>query len=298
MALRQQHTPGDWALLFGLVVMWGSTFLCNKLGVATISPLTLVAARLSVGALTLLALLVSIGVRLPPLGRVWLSYLVLGIIGNALPFYLITWGQQVVDSAVAGIFMAVMPLATLVLAHFAVRGEEITTARLVGFGLGFAGIVLLMDPTALLDVGGAAREVAAQLAILGAALCYAANSVLARLLVREAFLSAAAGTLLVSAVCVVPLAVALDAPWTNDPSAVSIAAAAWLGIGPTAIATIIYYRLISSAGPTFMSLVNYLIPAVAVFLGVSLLGEEPGVNAYAGLACILCGIAVSQTRRR
>jgi drug/metabolite transporter (DMT)-like permease len=121
---------------------------------------------------------------------------------------------------------------------------------------------------------------------------------MARLLVRSDFLVASTGTLLVSSVIVIPLTLALDTPWTLQPSASSVAAIVWLGVGPTAIATILYFRLISSAGPTFMSLVNYLSPAVAVFLGVTLLGEEPGVNAYAGLVLILGGIALTQWRGR
>lgn len=104
--------------------------------------------------------------------------------------------------------------------------------------------------------------------------------------------------MLMSALLAVPLALVLNTPWSLDPSGASIAAIVWLGVGPTAIATILYFKLISSAGPTFMSFVNYLSPAVAVFLGVVLLNEKPGANAYAGLALILTGIAVSQWRRR
>jgi drug/metabolite transporter (DMT)-like permease len=140
--------------------------------------------------------------------------------------------------------------------------------------------------------------VISQLAVLCGALCYSANSIMARLLIKNDFLVASAGTMLVSTVVVVPLALVFSAPSTLQPSGSSIAAIVWLGVGPTAIATILYFRLISSAGPTFMSLVNYLSPAIAVFLGVALLGEKPGVNAYAGLALILVGIAVVSTRRR
>ena len=280
--------------------MWGSSFMFNKLGVATVAPLTLVAARLAIGALTLVVLLYARGIKLPPVGPIWVAYAVLGIVGNALPFFLITWGQQVVDSALAGILMAVMPLATLVLAHFLVRGERMTPQRVSGFVLGFFGIVLLMERAAVGETGSAsaALQVISQLSILCAALCYAANSVMARLLIRSDFLSAATGTLLVSAALVVPLAVAFDAPWRLQPSATSVAAIVWLGIGPTGVATILYYKLISAAGPTFMSLVNYLSPVVAVLLGVTLLDEHPGVNAYAGLVLILSGIALSQWRRR
>jgi drug/metabolite transporter (DMT)-like permease len=262
-----------------------------------VPPLTLVAGRLTIGALTLLVLLYARGVRLPPPGPIWLAYGILGVVGNALPFFLITWGQQVVDSALAGILMAAMPLATLVLAHFLVQGEHMTGARVTGFALGFVGIVFLMEPAAAAGLGGAVLQVISQLSILGGALCYSANSIMARLMIRTDFLVAATGTLLVSSLLVLPLALLLDRPWTLRPSASSVASIVWLGVGPTAIATILYYQLISSAGPTFMSLVNYLSPAIAVFLGVTLLGEHPGVNAYAGLVLILTGIALSQWRR-
>jgi drug/metabolite transporter (DMT)-like permease len=296
--MQQHRTLEDWALLLALVAMWGSSFMFNKLGLATVPPATLVAGRLAVGAFTMLVLVHARGLRLPRGKAVWAAYAVLGIVGNAAPFFFITWGQQAIDSAVAGILMAAMPLATLVLAHFLVQGEAMTANRVLGFALGFAGIVFLMEPAAVAGLGGSALQILSQLAILCGALCYSANSVMARLLVKTDFMMAAAGTLLVAAVLMVPIALLYDRPWTLSPSFSSTAAIAWLGVGPTAVATILYFRLISSAGPTFMSLVNYLSPAVAVFLGVSLLDEKPGVAAYAGLALILGGTALSQWRRR
>lgn len=236
--------------------MWGSSFMFIKIGIATVPPATLVAARLLLGAVTMLAILYARGVRLPPLGRIWLSYAALGIVGNCTPFFLITWGQLRIESALAGILMAIMPLATLVLAHFAVQGEHMTRQRVFGFVLGFAGIVFLMEPAAVAGIGGEAARVISQLAILGGALCYACNSVLARLLVKSDFMAAATGTLIVASVVMVPIALMFDRPWLIEPSGQSTAAILWLGVGPTAVATICYYRLISSAGPTFMAIVN------------------------------------------
>lgn len=296
--MQQQRTLRDWALLLSLVAMWGSSFMFNKIALASVPPATVVAARLALGAVTLLAIVYARGARLPPLGRIWAAYAVLGFVGNALPFYLIAWGQQFVDSALAGILIAGMPLATLVLAHFLVQGERMTLNRTAGFALGFAGIVLLMEPAAVAGLGGAAIQILAQLAVLGGALCYSANSVLARLMIKTDFLAAATGTLVLAAVMMVPVALVHDPPWALQPSFGSIASIVWLGIGPTAVATICYFALIGSAGPTFMSLVNYLSPAVAVFLGVALLGEQPGVTAYAGLGMILLGIALSQWATR
>jgi drug/metabolite transporter (DMT)-like permease len=289
----------DWVLLLALVAMWGSAFMFNKLGVATVPPATLVAGRLLIGALVLLVVVHALGARLPPLGRNWLPYLVLALVGNCIPFYVIVWGQKTVDSALAGILMAAMPLVTLILAHFFVQGERMTRKRAAGFALGFLGIVLLIGPAALTGIGGSALQVISQLAVLAGALCYATNSVLTRLMVKgNNVLIASAAMLLVAAVLMLPVALILDRPWTLAPSFSSTAAIVWLGIGPTAVATLCYFKLIGSAGPTFMSLVNYLSPPVAVFLGVTLMGEHPGVEAYTGLALILAGIALSQLRRR
>ncbi len=295
--MSTQRTPRDWMLLLALVAMWGSSFMFNRIAVASLPPWTVVAGRIGIAALVLTIIVYAVGKRLPPLGRVWVPYAVIALIGNALPFYLITWGQLIVESALAGILMAVMPLATMVLAHFLVSGEHLTRERATGFTLGFAGIILLMGPAALAGIGGEAIRVVSQLAVLGGALCYALQSVLARLILKGDLIVAAAATLLVAGVMVVPVALWVDRPWTLAPSGASAAAVLWLGIAPTALATILYFMLIRSAGPSFMSLVNYLSPGVALLLGLWVMGEQPHVYAYFGLALILTGIAVTQHRR-
>jgi drug/metabolite transporter (DMT)-like permease len=295
--MSRHHSVREWSLLIALVGMWGSSFMFIKIGVSTVPPTTLVASRLVLGALILLALMRIRGVKLPPWGAQWMIYCALGLVGNAIPFYLITWGQRVVDSALAGILMAVMPLATLTLAHYLVHGERMTARRVSGFAAGFFGIVLLMGPAALHGLGGAGTDLIYQLAVLCGALCYAANSVMARLLIKGDLLTASTATLLAAAAITMPLALLIDTPWTLSPSIASASAIIWLGIGPTAVATICYYAVIRLAGPTFMSLVNYLSPVVAVVLGIGLMHEHPGPNAYAGLAFILSGIALSQFRR-
>lgn len=295
--MSTQRTLNDWLLLLALVAMWGSSFMFNRIAVASLPPWTVVAGRIGLAALVLTLIVYALGRRLPPPGRGWWPYVVVALIGNAIPFYLITWGQQVVESALAGILMAVMPLATLLLAHFLVAGEHLTRQRATGFAVGFSGIVLLMGPAALAGVGGEAVSVISQLAVLGGALCYALQSVLTRLIIKGDVLVAAAATLLVASVIVVPVALWNDRPWQLEPGTVSLAAVVWLGVGPTALATILYFQLIRSAGPTFMSLVNYLSPSVALFLGLVVMGEHPPTTAYLGLALILAGIAVSQRRR-
>ena len=287
----------DWAMLLALVAFWGSNFMFVKVGVSAVPPATLVAARLLVGAVILVAVVRALGYAFPPLGRSWLTYLVIALVGNCLPFWFISWGQQHIDSALAGILMAVMPLVTLMLAHRFVPDERMTAYRLAGFLLGFFGIVLLMGPAALSGLGGAPREVIGQLSVLCGAVCYSANSVIARVKLRVNLLVAAAATVAIAAAITVPVALVMDRPWQLRPDWSTVAVIAWIGIGPTAISTLIYFELIRSAGATFMSLVNYLVPCVALGVGVALLGEMPGASAYAGLALILAGIGVTRVRR-
>ncbi len=287
----------DWGLLAALAALWGSNFMFIKLGVATVPPATLVASRLVIGAIILVAVVRALGYTFPPLGRAWASYVVLAFVGNCLPFWLITAGQQSIDSALAGILMAIMPLATLVLAHYVVAGERMSRNRLIGFILGFAGIAVLMGPAALSGLGGSSLEILAQLLVLAGALCYATQSVLVRRMLKGDVMVASAAIIFIAALISLPVALVVDQPWNLSPSQASVHAVIWIGIGPTALATIVYLKLIDSAGPTFMSLTNYCIPVVALLLGVMFLGEEPGANAYTGLLMILAGIAISQVRR-
>jgi len=291
------HTVKDWGLLAALVVLWGSNFMFIKLGVAAVPPATLVATRLVIGAVILIAVIRAMGYIFPPVGRAWLPYVVLAVIGNCMPFWFITWGQKSIDSALAGVLMAIMPLTTLLLAHFFVAGEHMTRYRVAGFLLGFMGIVVLMGPAALDGLGGSPIEILAQLSVLAGALCYAVNGVIIRVALKDEVMVASAAIIAIAAVISVPVALAVDQPWRLDPSWTAVSILAWIGIGPTAIATLVHLKLIGSAGPTFMSLVNYCIPVVALLVGVALLGEEPGANAYWGLLLILAGIALSQLRR-
>jgi len=294
----QSRTLKDWGLLATLVVLWGSNFMFVKLGVATVPPATLAAGRLLVAAVTLVAVIRALGYRFPPRGLVWIHYTILAVVGNSLPFFLISWGQQTIDSSLAGILMAIMPLATLLMAHLWVTDERLTRNRAVGFGLGFVGIVMLIGPAALAGLGGSAARILAQLSVLGGALCYASQSVLVRVTLRGDVMVASAAIVAIAAAISLPIALVIDQPWNLSPSTTSVWAVVWMGIGPTAIATLAFIKLIGSAGPTFMSLVNYGVPVVAVFLGVVMLGEAPNANAYTGLLLILTGIAVSQLRRR
>ena len=289
-----RHSLRDWASLLVLVVVWGTGFAFIHLAVQSIPPLSLAAGRIVSGAAVLYVAVRAAGLRLPPPGRIWLHFLVLGIVGNLLPFYLISWGQERVASGVAGILMAMNPLVTLVLAHFFVLGEYLSRNRVSGFALGFAGVVVLIGPEALLGIGSGGSDVVRQGAVLGGSLCDATNAILARRMPATHPLVAAAAVLLIASIVVVPGALIVDSPLELAPSAQSLAALAWLGLVPTAVATVVYFRVVASAGPTFLSLVNYPVPVVAVLTGAVVFGEQPEWTALVGLALILGGIALSQ----
>lgn len=277
--------------------MWGTAFAFIRRAVESVPPIDVATGRIVSAALLLGVAVPLSGLRFPRPGRIWLHFLVLGIVGNALPFCLISWGQQRIDSGLAAILMAGNPLATLVLAHGFVPGERMTGGRILGFGLGFLGIVVLIGPEALRELADTPSDAARQGAVLSGALCYAVNSILVRRMPETPALVASAGVLAAACLVMVPVAVLLAPPQAQPASLGSLAAVAWLGIVPTALATIVYFRVIASAGPTFLSLVNYLVPLVALVAGFAAYGEQPSANAVAALVLVLSGIAMAQWRR-
>lgn len=294
--MRKLRPLSDWLMLFALVACWGSTFSLNKVALASLAPLTVVALRLSIAAMVLVAvmLLQQRSLRLP--WRRWGLFIIFAIIGNCLPFYLIGWGQQKIDSALAGILMAIIPLLTLLLSHFLIATERITRNKLLGFVIGFGGIVMLVGSAALQNLGGA--TLIAQLAVLGGAACYAVNVVITPYNRVTSTLVTSTATLLIASVIMLPIAFARHPAASLTFSADALLAIVTLGIFGTALPTLIFYRLVASAGPTFYSLINYLIPLWAVIAGALFLHERPDWNAYAALALILGGIGVSQIKRQ
>lgn len=288
----------DWALLSALVGLWGTAFLFIKLTLESLPPTTLVASRLLIAACVLTVAVRLRGQHLPTSMRIWRKYLLMGFVGNALPFTLISWGQIRVDSSITGILMGVMPLVTLLLAQWFVPGERLTPRSALGFTVGFLGLLVLSGPDALLEIGGEASQLVRQAAILGGAVCYAVNSILARRLATLDALVSSATVMWAATAIMLPIACLNDQPWTLRPSAVAIVSAVWLGLGATALATIVYFVLVKSAGPTFLSLMNYVIPVVALLAGVLVLDEPLPNTAVIGLALILAGLGISQLRAR
>ena len=290
-----------WILLLALVAMWGSSFMLTKVAVSALSPSSVVAGRVVIATVILGIAMVFLGRRLPRWGRHWVFFIAMAVMGNCLPFWLISWGQRGIDSGLAGILMAVMPLATLVLAHVFVEGERLTAARAAGFATGFAGVVVLIGPEAVMEVAGAGSHLLSELAVLGGALCYAVATIIARRRPDSDALVAATGVAIAASVIMAPMAMATAAaaggPLESPVPAASLAAVAILGVVSTALATVVYFKLIALAGPSFLSLINYLIPLWAVLVGMAVLDERPDWTALAALALVLLGIALSELKR-
>lgn len=288
---RAPHA-GDWLALAGLTVMWGSAFLFTELALAALAPSVIVAGRILVAAGFLSVLLVARGLRLPRDVRAWLPMAGVALFGNVVPFHLVTWGQQFIPSALAGVLMAMMPLFVLSLAHFLVPGARLTGFRVAGFVAGFLGVAIIIGPEALAGIQGNMSLLGA-LAVLGAAFSYAVSTIIARLSPAARPLVLAAGMLLIGSLVTTPLALAA----LPAPAALSLTAAAamlFLGVLSTGYATVLYYRVVQGPGPAFLSLVNYLVPAWAVAAGALVLGESLPPAAYGGMLLILAGIALSE----
>jgi drug/metabolite transporter (DMT)-like permease len=281
----------NWTLLLGLVALWGTSFMFTAISVSTVDPISVVFYRLALGALVLSLVVYARGHSIPRDWRTWAGFLVMAIVGNALPFFLISWGQQEVDSGVAGMIMAIMPLLTMVFAHYFVVDEKLNRYKLIGFALGITGVTLLLGP--VFEGGG--REFWSGLAIFTAASCYAVNSILIKRLPRFSPMVGACGVLIMASLVMLPIWLVL-APENKALSQDSMMSVIWLGIGPTGIATIILFAVIDRAGPTFLSTINYLIPVVAFLCGAWLLSEPVSWQHFVALATILGGIGITRIR--
>ena len=298
-ALRQG--PAEWALLCTLVVLWGSSFMLVRVSLEAFTPLAVTAGRLLIGAGVLALVLAALRRRVSRQPRHWLFFLAMASLGNVAPFFLIAWGQMAIPSGLTGILMAVMPLTVLLMAHFLVAGERLTRRRLAGFALGFLGVVVLTGPDARAVLVGREASFISQLAVLGAALCYGVAAIVARrgpvlhpVVVAAPVLAIAgilAGTLLLAAGAGGESgAVAMHGPVERWPAAAMLA----LGALSTGLATVVYFTLIARAGPTFLSLINYLIPVWAVVLGAVALDERLPPRAFVALALILAGVVLAR----
>jgi len=287
-----------WLLLFTIVALWGSAFGITELAIEAFTPIALVTGRMILAAVLLMLVVLIRGQSLPKSLDFWMFSLGMAIAGNCLPFWLISAAQQEIDSGLAGILMSIMPLTTLLLAHFFIEGEHLSGRKLLGFAIGFVGIIVLIGPEALLELRGEGTALLAEIAALVAAVCYAGNAIIARK--RPPFdpIVAAAGTMIVGAVIMIPIGF-WDLPsQIANASSKGLVAAIALAVLASAVAPVVFLRLIALAGPSFVAFINYLIPLWAVLIGLLLLGEEPRWTAIVALALILSGLAVSETSSR
>jgi drug/metabolite transporter (DMT)-like permease len=285
----------DYIWLASLSVLFGLSFTLTSIGVRDIPPISLAAGRLLIAFLLLYPLMRLNGQKMPDVGPIWIAILASGLFGNALPFALISWGQVTVQAGLTAIFMAVMPLATILFAHVFTDEEKLDRWKVVGVMFGLIGVVVLMGWSALNVLGD---DLLRQAAILLAAICYAINAIITRKLTRLPRWSAMSALMLAGSLWLVPVSLFVDGPWEVRPSLASGLSLLALAIGPTAIATVMILRIIDRQGASFLSQINFLVPIVGMVFGVWVLSESFPANAYVALLIILAGIGISRLSGR
>jgi drug/metabolite transporter (DMT)-like permease len=284
----------EWLLLIALSVLWGGTFLFAEIALAEVRPFTLVLGRVGFAALILLAAVYLTGHRMPGKASAWRPFLIMGALNNLFPFSLIFWGQTEITGGLASILNATTPLFSVVLAHCLTRDERITGGRLAALTLGIGGVAVMIGPEALQGLG---LHLLAQIAVLGAALSYALAGIYGRRFKGQSPLVTAAGQVSATAVMMLPIALALDEPWTGpSPGVASWAAILGLALLSTALAYILYFRILATAGATNLLLVTFLIPVSAVLLGALVLGERLDLEQIVGMILIGLGLAAIDGR--
>ena len=295
-AAEAARPAAHWLLLMSLVALWGSSPAVNKVALEGLPPSVIVGLRMAIAAVLLLGLSAVRGVRLP-LGRDHLVFYVLaGIFGSALPFFLITWGQQAVPSGLTAVFFAIMPLSTLLLAHFWLAGERLSARRTTGFSIGFLGILVLVGRDALAELAGAQGLLIFELSIMAGAFCYAINAIVARLRPEGDLIAMAGGATLLSALLTLPPALILHPPASLGLTPSGTIAVLSLGLFSTALPTVLFLQLVTLAGASFASMVNYLIPVWGLMVGMTVMGEALQPRAVAALLLILGGIMLAERR--
>lgn len=289
-------SPLEWAMLLALALVWGASFFFNSIAVAQVPVLTVVLVRVGLAAIILLLILRMLGERMPRDRRAWTAFFAMGLMNNAIPFSLIVWGQQHIASSLASILNASTPLFTVLLAHVLTRDERMTGGKLAGVLIGFVGVAVLIGTAVLHDLG---VNVAAQIACLGAALLYAFAGIFGRRF-REMGVSpmaTATGQVIASSLILLPMVLVIDRPWTLPfPGPAAIVALIAAAAISTALAYVLYFRILATAGATNLLLVTFLIPVTAILLGALFLGEVLLPRHFAGMALIGLGLAAIDGR--
>ena len=285
---RSHGMAVDFALLLLLAALWGGSYTFIKLGVATIPPVTLIAARTAMAGGLLLAVMWARGLRLPQDAATWRRFVFQACLNSVIPWTLIAWSERSLDAGLATILNSTAPIFTFFLT-LAVAPEETPNSRkLLGVLAGLAGICLIVGVQALEGLG---EQLVAEIAIVVATLCYAGGAVFGRNFRGLDPMLPAAGSLLSGAAILVPVGLVVDRPWTLAPSTASLLALLGLSVFSTALAFVIYFRLIATIGSVGTTAQAYLRVPIGVALGVVFLGERLTSTAWIGLGCVVAGVA-------
>ncbi len=289
-------TASEWTMLLALSVLWGGSFFFNGVAVRELPAFTIVLIRVALAALLLLFVCRMAGVRMPRDGHTWAAFFGMGLLNNVVPFSLIVWGQHHIASGVASILNATAPLFTVLLAHVLTADERLTPARLGGVVVGLVGVTVMIGLDAMGTLGA---DVPAQLAILAGALSYAFAGIFGRRFRRMgvAPLATATGQVCASSAILLPLVLLVDQPWTLPmPSLAAWGALLGIAALSTALAYVLYFRILATAGATNLLLVTFLIPVSAILLGILFLGEALEPQHLVGMALIGAGLAAIDGR--
>ncbi len=290
----QQDTKAglfDYGLLITLAAIFGASFMLTKIAVAEVPPVTIVFLRLLLASMIIGVAMVLAGQGPRALSGFWPIIVLAALFGNALPFFLISWGQERVDAGLAAILMATMPLITVVLAHFATQDERLNAFKVVGFIIGMFGVAVLIG---LDNLGSLGEETVRQYAIAGAAVCYAIHAVISKRLMGLPRRALAAAVLCVSALMVLPFSLVMDRPWELVLSFEAVGSIVLLGIFPTAIGTLMLFAIVKRQGAGFLSQINFMVPVFGVLWAAILLSERLPANAFLALVLILSGVAIAR----
>lgn len=277
--------------LLGLV--WGSSFMFVKIALISITPLSIVAMRISIGALVIFIILSKKGLKLPNSLKIWFHCLAIGLVGTVVPFFLVSWSIQYIDSAIAAIFMSLTPLFTLILAHYMTHDEKISRYKILGVICGLGGVISLFYGT-IVAPERSEFAVAGLVALLFTALFYSIASIMIKKLKEEETLSVSAAILLTSTAVIVPIAFIMEQPLQLEITFSSFAAVVFLGVFATGIATMFLVNLIHQAGATFVAYNTYLIPIVGILAGYIWLDEALKYSNFASIFFIFLGIFLAE----
>jgi drug/metabolite transporter (DMT)-like permease/protein-S-isoprenylcysteine O-methyltransferase Ste14 len=281
-------TVRQFGLLILLGLIWGASFMFIKVALPTVPPFTIVFVRTALAGIVLYSVVRLRGRRMPPWGPIWGSFLIMGLLNGAIPYSLINWGEIHIEAGLGAIFNSLMPLFTVLFAHFATRDERFSGKKLVGVFLGLGGVMVLMGQSAIQGLGS---HVLGQLAVTGAAASYAVAAIYGKRLGKDTPFVLAAGQMFGGALLIAPLMIVIDRPWTLSPDLPAVFCLILLAVTNTALAYVLYYYLLGGLGATRLSLVTYIIPVSGVFWGWLVLDERLGWSAFAALGLILASVA-------